>query len=364
MLPREPVLPMSMRLEPHAIPRPARPTKRALAALSALSILLLTACHERRIGEAPPPSANTSFSSPRPPNRTAPPFSFVVAGHVYGHPSPTSPRPASTLTQGVRLLWLERPDFSVLLGDTVYGWAPNLLGNTLPFLQASLPMPLLHAVGNHELGDPQRNLRVFGPTYHRMDHAGCRLLVLDSETDPWQISGDQLRWLLGELTEARRNPPRALFLFSHRPLWAMTLDTVLTAMLGNGVQSLPVLLASHDGPQSFARNLLPRLREIASHTPVLCFAGDFGAFAPYNMHLFAQRDREQPRLRYFGVGLGDDPQDAFLTVRVHPTSEPEVVATELATGRPLPLADYDHEAWRRRFYPNGLPTPVLQFLLR
>lgn len=331
-----------------------------------VAVWAVVSCHPGGTTAESRPSQPNALDDQPLPLRPAPPFSFVVAGHVYGSPGAGRPRPSSTLVDGAALLDDSSPDFSVLLGDTVFGWHPDLLGGTLPFLRTQMPGPVFNVVGNHELGDPTLNNLVFGARWHAFEHGRCRMVVLDSESDPWLISGQQQAFLLAEIDRAlqQQPPPQAFFVFSHKPVWAMTMDTVLTAVLGNDQVGLPALIVGHDGPSSFARIVLPRLRELAAHVPVCCFAGDVGAFPPANMHLFGQRDGLQPALRYFAVGLGDDPRDAFLTVEVRSGGEPLVRAHELKTGRLLPMELYDHESWRMRWFPDGLPEPIVTILTR
>lgn len=347
--------------------RPASATARFAVACSVLaSVALMSSCRSSD-GDAGSGGAPSNALDGRSlPPRDAAPFSFVVAGHVYGRPGLSQPRPASTLVAGARWLSADSPDFSVLLGDTVFGWQSEQLGETLPFLREQLPGPVFQAVGNHELSDPARNEALFGARYHAFDHGGCRMVVLDSESDPWLVRGRQLEFLSAELdAAAQRAPrPRAFFLFSHKPIWAMTERTVLAAILGNDQVELPALLAGHQGPSSFAKVVLPRLRALAASVPVCCFAGDVGAFPPDNLHLFAQRDPQAPGLRYFAVGLGDDPRDAFLSVQLPEEGEPLVRARALADGAQLPLEDYDHESWLQRRLPGGVPKELAAILAR
>ena len=69
-------------------------------------------------------------------------------------------------------------------------------------------------------------------------------------------------------------------------------------------------------------------------------------------------------MRYFAVGLGDDPRDAFLSVQVPEEGEPRVRARALADGAQLLLEDYDHESWLQRRLPGGVPNELAAILAR
>lgn len=329
-----------------------------------LGLLIAPSCHGGETDQQVPEVETNSLDDRPLLVRTDPPFSFVVTGHAYGRPGANRPRPSSTLVLGASLLWQDTPDFSMLLGDTVFGWQPQDLGGTMPFLRTSLPQPVFNVLGNHELTDLETHVGHFGTPWSAFDHGGCRMIVLDSESDPWLISGQQRVFLLDEIRalQQRPEPARACFLYSHKPVWAMTHDTVLTALLGNAAADLAPLVVGHDGPNSFARIVLPELRALAATVPVLCFAGDFGAFPPVNMHLFSQPDTLEPNLHYYGVGLGDDYRDVFLTVTVPVNGVPTVHARELLTGTDLLLSKFNHGNWLDEWFPHGLPASVVAIL--
>ncbi|MFK7741184.1 MAG: metallophosphoesterase [Planctomycetota bacterium] len=337
----------------------------ALAVLAVAGLALTPSCHDGGgAALASGTAASNSFENQPLPAREQPPFSFVVTGHIYGRPGADQPRPASTLQQNAQLLAASAPDFSVLLGDTIFGWQASEIGITLPFLRSNIPGPIFNPLGNHELSNPQAHATYFGQPWHAFDHAGCRMIALDSESNPWLITGQQRLFLLEEIAqlERREQPPALVCLFAHKPFWAMTPKTVLTAMLGNAANNVTPLVVGHNEADSFARTVLPRLRALSQSMPVMCFAGDFGAFPPTNMHLFAQVDPEAPNLSYYGVGLGDDMRDAFLAVDVPAVGPPVVSATQLTTGLPLRLEDYSHARWLERWFPHGLPPSILILL--
>jgi hypothetical protein len=288
--------------------------------------------------------------------RTAPPFAFVVCGHVYGAPGAGKARPAATFAGNVARLRATSPDLVMLLGDCVFEWREAELARLHALAADELRLPVFNAPGNHDLADPADYERRFGPRRFAFDHGGCRMVVVDTESEPWHVGGEQLQWLLGELAAAQRARPRALFVFGHKPVWAVTRRHAVAALGGNDPQGLAVVLAARAPQQpTFRRDLLPALRRTAAVVPVWWFAGDVGAF-PTSLHLYHARDDEQADLRFVAVGLGDLPRDAFVRVDVPAQGPPRVTAWALATGGGLDVEPLGPEHWTRTLFPDGLPA--------
>lgn len=289
--------------------------------------------------------------------RGAPPFTFVACGHVYGEPGEGHARPAATFAGHVGRLRATGADFLMLLGDCVYTWRDDDLARLATLAGRELALPVFNAPGNHDLADRADYERRFGPAWFAFDHGGCRMLVLDTEADPWHIGGAQLAWLQRELAAARSKPPRAVFVFGHKPVWAVSKRLAVAALGGNDPRSLAVVLARPADAPTFRRDLLPAVRELAAVAPVWWFAGDVGAFET-SLHLFHAQDDVAPDLHFVAAGLGDRARDAFVRIDVPAAGTPRGTAVEFVTGRELDLADYGPEAWRARLFPHGLPAEV------
>ena len=301
----------------------------------------------------PSPLAATAL-----PVRAAPPFTFVTCGHVYGAPGAGHARPAATFTDNLGRLRATGAEFVMLLGDCVYEWHAAELDRLHALAANELRLPVFNAPGNHDLADPPDYERRFGPRRLAFDHGGCRLLVVDTEVDPWHVAGAQLDWLLAELAAIERTPPRALFVFGHKPVWALTRAHAVAALASNDPRGLATALARDDAAPTFRRDVLPALRRAAAHAPVWWFAGDVGAFEPNTLHLYHGVDELAPDLHFVAVGLGDRPRDCFVRVDVPAAGSPRVSAIELASGREVDLAAHGPQAWMSRLFPDGLPAAV------
>ncbi len=337
---------------------PARP----FAFLLGLLVLLAACGSESAEPEAR--SIRSSFNGRTLAARSGPPFSFLVCGHVYGRPGIGRPRPATTMVEHVDRMRAANADFLMLLGDCFFAWSEEEIERLTAFLSAELPIPVFNAPGNHDLPDRADYERRFGPTWFAFDQGGCRMIVLDTEIDPWSLSGAQLDFLIAELARARRpeTRPRAIFLFGHKPIWAGTRDTAVASLKSNTPTTLGVLADRAPELPTFNRDVRPLLREIAKEIPVWFFAGDVGAFEQHTLHLFMEKDDRAPALRYLAVGLGDLDRDAFLKVTVPSAGEPSVEAIEFRSGEHRDMTAYDGAYWMRRFLPEGLPEAALPFL--
>ncbi|MCB9830855.1 MAG: hypothetical protein H6807_00140 [Planctomycetes bacterium] len=338
----------------------------ALPILCLALLLGLVACGEAPRAAAPPePRVVTSrYNDLALPPRGREAFRFLVCGHVYGQPGKDRAHPAGSLVAGAPRLRELGADFFMMLGDSVYQWQDDDLARLDRFLRQDLPLPAFNAAGNHELDHREDYRRRFGPTWYAFDHGGCRMVVTDTEIDPWSISGDQLAFLEAELDRALdpRTRPRALFIFAHKPIWAGTRGTAIASLASNTPTTLVVLARRPPDAPTFNRDLRPRLRQVAALIPVWYFAGDVGAFEETTLHLFMARDEKAPALRYLAVGIGDHDRDAVIEVVVPETGEPRARGIELRSGRSLDLEDYGSPPWLDRFFPAGLPDAALPYL--
>ncbi len=109
--------------------------------------------------------------------------------------------------------------FAILLGDLVESGSLEKYQGFFQSLRGSLNLPLLAALGNHELaGDPTGRLysEIFGPRYYSFQLHGNCFIILDgaAETGPDEV---QFRWLTAELQKAQACKTRLVFL--HIPLF-------------------------------------------------------------------------------------------------------------------------------------------------
>jgi len=130
---------------------------------------------------------------------------------------------APVFRQIVQSIAAERPELVVNTGDMICGRAdePLLRKQWDAYKDAisALKMPVYHVPGNHDIEDAAsaRLWREYwGKTYYCFDWAGCRFIILDTETDEARIGQAQFKWLKQQLDSAAARP---VFIFLHRPLF-------------------------------------------------------------------------------------------------------------------------------------------------
>jgi len=268
------------------------------------------------------------------------PFSFLVAGHLFGSPVLKSgDRPAADLRSHVDEWRRAKPAFFLSLGDVFRSFAPPVVDETLAVLR-SLGAPVYNAVGNHDVSrSREAYVERFGPTFGGFRRGASLFLVLDTELDPWRISGEQLEFL----GEALRLAPAAgvehVFLFAHRVLFAP------------GDEDYDVVFrhcnsrADWPGTTNFAAEVRPLLAAFAKKGDVTWFSGDVGVRWSYGLF----HDLDEDGVRYVAVGLGDMEWDCVVSVRVERAKGVSFDLVPLGDAAPPRLEECGPEHWRERF---------------
>ena len=105
--------------------------------------------------------------------------------------------------------------FAIDVGDLVKNGERAQFRNFLSQVQENLSIPLVAAIGNHDLeGGPDPFLEVFGPTYYAFRVGQSSFIVLDAPRESAFDQG-QRRWLEEELQSAQSS--KARFVFMHVP---------------------------------------------------------------------------------------------------------------------------------------------------
>jgi len=272
------------------------------------------------------------------------PLLFLVGGHLYGNPAHRERvQPAATFTSRVPELSAMKAEFFISLGDVFRNHDEANIEGTLATLRG-LEMPVYNAVGNHEVWKKrQEYTERFGPTFGGFRIGTSLFVILDTELDPWRITGEQLDFLRQALAIAPAAGMQRLFLFSHRVLFATgneRYDIVFSHC--NSRSEWP-------GDSNFASEVRPLLAAFRKVGEVTWFSGDVGAPGSYG--LFVDTDPEIG-VRYVATGLGEVESDSLLTVRVGVDGG---VSLERVPLTEVPLTSLDEcgvAAWKERFPPK------------
>lgn len=281
-------------------------------------------------------------AAPLPPRAASESFRFLVGGHLYGDSRKVA-SPASTLLAARAQLASGEFDLMVACGDTFRFSTEDCFAQTTAALQP-LPFPVFDAVGNHDVAVRSAYEKRFGQTYGCFVHAGCLFVVLDTELDAWQISGEQLHFLWEVFAEARaRDDIRAVFCFGHKLIHCHRQRYFEVLVGSNALDGLT-------GPNRFAAHILPWLADIAHKKPVFWFGGDIGL--EHTLPAFMDLDPSSG-VTFLATGIGDLARDALLEVEV--TGRNVQVRMRSLVGDEVPdLANFGLPAWHERFFPQGI----------
>ena len=191
--------------------------------------------------------------------------SFFVAGHVYG-----SPLQKADGAKGLYKPFKEKYEYlrsqdkmssGFLLGDVV--WKPSEWNTTQEELK-EIGIPVEVVRGNHD-GPLKPFENRFGKSYKKFKRNNNLYIILDSNLDQWNISGDQLVFLMNTLRNDAKDAHN-VFIFVHHVLWYT--NNKFSKPFPNSVQN-------RASETNFWSKVEPLLKN--QSMPIYIFAGDVGA---------------------------------------------------------------------------------------
>jgi hypothetical protein len=282
-------------------------------------------------------------------------YSFIVSGHFYGASTNTSTFPASTLLANIDALNSLEPSFLMSLGDMFIDVNEKYLKNYRSSLFLRLKMPLINAVGNHDLANGNIYEKEFGKTYFSFLISTELFIVLNTELDDGSIKKEQLTFFRDALNSARSENIKNIFVFSHRPVWAEQSSRYGKLFKDNTRTSI--------GENNFSSEVEPLLKEISKAKNVFWLSGSMGG-GPASF--FYDKD-EETKITFIQTAIRDLPRDAVLQVNVN-NGGVSFKGISL-TGETLkPIEDYNVLFWTKttpheeKFNFRLLPLMILQML--
>ncbi|WP_353777098.1 metallophosphoesterase [Winogradskyella sp. 3972H.M.0a.05] len=236
--------------------------------------------------------------------------SFFIAGHTYGSPELRSNE--DNTDKGLykpfidKFQFLEdqpKMDFGFLLGDCV--WKPNEWPIVMEQMK-ELEIPTHIARGNHD-GGLKLFKKNFGDSYKKFVHKDNLYIVLDSNIDSWNISDDQLVFLMNALRN-EGSSVNNIFIFSHHLLWYS--KTKFSKPFPNSLSGRPETT-------NFWSKIEPLLKN--QTTPVYIFAGDVGAFSKEKRkkdHIIEYYYHNYDNITFVASGMGGGVRDNLIVVDV------------------------------------------------
>jgi len=229
-----------------------------------------------------------------------PSWSFFVAGHTYGqvggsnvglYPLFLSFFPMIETFPGM--------SFGVLTGDAVRNSDAQHF-DSLDAQISKFGFPVHIAPGNHDVANRNLFESRYGSPFRSFRMRSDLVLILDSNADSNNISGEQLEFLRDELSEY--NESGNVFVFFHHMLWWRA-DNAYRKLRPNTDDNLSPGI-------NFWSEVMPLFEAMPGK--VIIFCGDLGAYSwntPFMFHQFGN-------ITLIGSGMGGGVKDNFVIVTV------------------------------------------------
>ncbi|MFT5819400.1 MAG: hypothetical protein ACI8ZM_000624, partial [Crocinitomix sp.] len=246
-------------------------------------------------------------------------YSFIVSGHFYGDGGNKSRFPVNTLL--ANLDWVNGSNAAMLvcLGD-LFKDISNDIPNYQNSLFDKLEMPLVNAVGNHDLtGNIYQDN--FGETAFSFQINQDAHIVLDTERDNGDISGEQIELLNDAKEKVNNGIIQNVFIYTHRTIWKEAYSE-MDGIFEDNTQSI--------GGTNYETEVLPILKEMGKKSHVYLFSGSLGS-APASFFHFYDKDNN---VKIIATAIRGLPRDAMLEVLVNEMGEASFTTKSL-TGEKL-----------------------------
>ncbi|MEX1000911.1 MAG: metallophosphoesterase [Crocinitomicaceae bacterium] len=253
-------------------------------------------------------------------------YSFIVGGHFYGNRYSTSGYPANSILANIEWINAQNPAMLICLGDLFMDVKNNIPQYEKSFFNR-LNVPLFNAVGNHDLTADiyQKN---FGATFFKFQLGRDMHVVLDTESDNGNITGEQLK-LLESLKGEKYDH---IFIYAHRTVWKNMYEE-MENIFSDNTQSLL--------GNNYEKEVYPLLSELSKNSKVYWFSGSIGN-APAS---FFYHHDTSAKITYIATAIRGIKRDALLMVNVK--NGQVSFKTHSLTGEDLmPLEDYNVEYWQ------------------
>ncbi len=232
-------------------------------------------------------------------------YSFIVSGHFHGASTNVSSFPASSLLANIDSLNSLNPLFLMSLGDMFLDVDDLYIKHYQYSLFNKLKMPLLNAVGNHDLSNHNMYEKAFGKTFFSFTHNSELFIVLNSELNDGSIKDEQLKMFTDALNSASSTTIKNIFIFSHRPIWAESIEKYKKLFTDNTRSSFQ---------NNFLSDIKPLLQSVSKKCNMFWISGSMGGTAPVSF--FYDKD-EETNVTYMQTAIRDLPRDAVLQIFIN-----------------------------------------------
>jgi len=275
-------------------------------------------------------------------------YRLIISGHFHGSSTDRSGYPAATLLANLDRVNALAPAVLISTGDLFMDPDRDSARYTRSLFER-LQLPLFNAPGNHDR---------HGSAYHKasdcpviIQRGPDRIVVLDTERDDSDITGDQLEVLEKAARDAAAGGVRRLFVISHRPVWAEE-DPTYSPLFADNTRSLTT--------PNFSKEVKPVLDRIAEQAELFWVSGSMAGRAPAS--IFFQR--HAPNITYIQSAIRNELRDALLIADI--TADSIAWSAMSLTGQRLAHpSTYNAEFWRTaQGEPKAFNWRLLPYLVR
>jgi len=232
-------------------------------------------------------------------------YSFFVAGHTYGNPGVVIEGLYPAFKDQFSIIKQEpEMKLGVFTGDVVRT-ATEENWDAVDIDIDSLGVPVLIAVGNHDMYNRYMYESRYGKTYFDTIVENDLFIVLDPNISGWNISGNQLDFLSNSVS-VNYKKVNNIFVFFHQLLWKTS---------GRYRFQKPNSAQGKADTVNFWSEIEPIFHNLPNE--VVMFAGDVGAGSWSENCMFDNYDN----ITLISSGMGEGDGDNFIIVTVKSDKE-------------------------------------------
>lgn len=248
------------------------------------------------------------------------PYSFVVAGHVYGEPGNSNQGLFQPFVHQLNKLGTNF-NFGVLTGDIVQN------GNKEEWRAVkgdvdSIGINFHYAFGNHDYKNSKYIEENYKQTYYSFEKENDLHIILDPNLDGWDISGEQLLFLQN-LINCRSNEVGNIFVYFHQLIWWSPTNLYHSIRLNS--------LEGRKENNNFWTEVEPIFNGL--NNSVYFIAGDIGAAEWADDYSYHSYDN----IHLISSGMGEGIGDNFLSIHVNEKKKVSIVLYYLFNGESVKL---------------------------
>ena len=229
-------------------------------------------------------------------------YAFIVSGHFHGASTNYSTFPASTILANLDTLNSQHALFLMSLGDLFLDVNDTYLQHYHKSLFQKLAMPFFNVVGNHDIANGNMYEKVYGKTWFSFKCGSELYIGLNTEVNDGNIKEEQLDFFKNTLKQVGTGEIKNVFIFSHRPVWAESIEKYKKLFTDNTRTAF--------GKNNFSKTIEPLLKTSSTHAAIFWISGSLGS-GPASF--FYDRD-EQANITYMQTAIRNVPRDAVLKV--------------------------------------------------